>query len=72
MSIICVTQYTAHFLVYNQVQHRATTADMQFYRLEIDKLIFYLLGKKEYLNGDKEKSMYVLILPFLYFLQVFS
>lgn len=72
MSIICVTQYTAHFLVYNQVQHRATTADMQFYRLEIDKLIFYLFGKKEYLNGDKEKSMYVLILPFLYFLQVFS
>lgn len=72
MSIICVTQYTAHFLVYNQVQHRATTADVQFYHLEIDKLIFYLFGKNEYLNGDKKKFLYVLILPFPYFLQVFS
>lgn len=55
MSIICVTQCTAHFLVYSQVRHRATTADVHFYHLEIDKLIFYLLGKKEYLNGDKKE-----------------
>lgn len=68
--IICITQYTAHFLVYNQFQHRATTADAHFYHFEIDKLILYLFWKKkEHLNGDKKKSLCVLI--FFYFCKYF-
>lgn len=58
-SIICVTQCTARFLVYNQFQHRATTADVHLYHFEIYTLVFYLFWKKEHLNGTKKKSLCV-------------
>lgn len=64
-SIICVTQRTARFPVYNQFQHRATTADVHLYRFEMYKLVFSLFWKKDILMAPK-RSLCVLIFLFLW------
>lgn len=75
MSIICIMKYTAHFLVYNQFQHRTTTAAVHFYPFWNwwTHILHFLKKKKNILLVTKSSLSVCWFFYFCkYFLQVFS